>query len=97
MCACDALRSDNQIGDAGAVDLGEALKVNSSIIDLDVSSEILCACCNRLFVLVLKSRACGVRRAGNRICDAGAAAICDALKVNGSITALYLSCELRVA
>ena len=38
-----------------------------------------------------------MRRAGNKIGDAGAAALGDALKVNGGITTLCLSCEQRGA
>ena len=46
---------------------------------------------------VFCSRTCCVRRADNQIGDAGAAALGDALKVNGTITTLNVSCELRIA
>ena len=84
---------DNSIGDAGAAAIAEALKINKTVTNINLSSA-LCAARDRA--------ECGGARGGvgaarklmgapdNSIGDAGAAAIAEALKINKTVTTIDL-------
>ena len=92
-------RADNNICDAGATTIGDALKANGSLSSLVVSSELRGAglVVHVNVTVYACTRACDARRADNQIGSAGAAAVCNALKVNIAITMLNLSSLLRGA
>ncbi len=74
LCVASA---DNQIGKEGAEALADALKTNSSLQTLNLSSEYY------------GRRGAAANQIGNE----GAEALVDALKTNSSIQTLNLSCE----
>ena len=80
----------NLVGDRGASELGEGLKVNSSLEILNLVSElsectavVLCVCIVTL----------GLQSTGE-VGDAGACSLGDGLKVNSSLQELHLVSDL---
>jgi hypothetical protein len=49
---CDCVRAGNDIGDAGCESLSSVLRVNSTLMSLDVSGECDCDCATRVVVAV---------------------------------------------
>ena len=68
---------DNNIGDAGAVAIADALKMDTILTTLSLYGIILWCCV--IYLLI-----------DNQIGDQGAEAIAEALKVNGVLQQLYL-------
>jgi hypothetical protein len=93
---CRSCVSDNDIGDAGAASIAEALKLNTTITSVNLGSECRAgagALCARSFeVCGGRCRSCV---SGNRIGDAGAASIAEALKLNTTIMSVDLEGECR--
>ena len=84
-----------RIGDAGAVRLAAALKLNTTITRVDLGGECRAGaeCSTRSFeVCGGRCRSCV---SGNGIGGAGAASIAEALALNTTITRVDLNCECR--
>ena len=93
---CRSCISDNDIGDAGAASIAEALASNTTITSVDMSGEV------RAGAGVLSERSfeawggrCRSCVSGNVIGGAGAASIAEALALNTTITSVDLGSKCR--
>ena len=77
----------NDIGSSGASSLSEALKVNSSLTQLDLDGTFDLMMFHSLFIIISHS-------IWNNIGESGASSLSEALKVNSSLTHLNLRMSL---
>ena len=85
------LNTANNIGDDGAISIGNALKENKSLTTFDLSSEYCYFDVNDGCVVSHFNPL--ILNTDNNIGDDGAISIAESLKMNKSLTTLYLSCE----
>ena len=83
---------DNKIGDAGAIAIADALRINGVMTNLNLNSNLIGVEGGKAIAEALKvnSALTGLNLNENQIGDAGASAIADALHVNGVVTQLGL-------
>ena len=86
--------TDSKIGDTGATSLSDALRLNTTLTQLDLSCEDkrnntqMTPINNPLFFILIKST-------GSDIGDKGATSFSDALKSNTTLTVLFLNSERK--
>ena len=101
VCACVVCVSVNRIGAAGCTAVAEALKVNTSVLKIDLRGEWCWRCLPSVHVAAVRLTeyvcvflyACVVYVSANRIGDAGVTAVAEALKVNTSVQKIHLFSE----
>ena len=82
----------NEIGDTGTMSLSEALKSNTTLTELYLSSEDKRKKTHKRHPSTIHSSFLFIST-GNSIGDAGATSLSESLKTNTTLTALNLSCE----
>ena len=80
-----ACHADNYVDEAGSVALGEAIKTNTTLTELDLGS-VLLICETYLKRTSVSSHSCS----GNYVMTQGIATLSEALKVNTTLTWLDL-------
>ena len=86
------IKTANKIEDTGATSLGEALKVNTTLTKLDLTSEHI--------EMQTSSNNCSffnlyIKSTGNDIGEIGAKSLGEALKANATLTKLSLLCTTK--
>ncbi len=86
------MQGENQVGDAGAMAIGEALKVNNSVQDLDLVRYMFSFFCESYFGVfgLLRLKVTPKIQGRNQVRDTGAKAIEEALQFNNSVQTLDL-------
>lgn len=79
--------SDTQLDDDGAIRIADVLKVNKTLMMIDLRSNSSYYFCFIVFTPVV------CRHTGNRIGDTGGAKILEALKVNKALFSVNVLCE----
>ena len=84
------VQRENDIGDRGAELISEALKVNSSVQELRLVMLPVFPCTLRRLSLLPRAALTYATQGNNLIGDAGATALGEVLRVNGSLQKMFL-------